>query len=71
MVDTGNIADLSAVHDALSQRGMRDEVRLAFGGGAGLDDLVPVATAGADAVDVGRAILDAPLLDLRMRVRTA
>jgi len=71
MVDTGNIADLAAVHGALSQRGMREAVLLAFGGGAGIDDLAPAASAGADAIDVGRAILGAPLLDLRMRVLAA
>ena len=68
MVDTAQIADLAQVHAALPRLGLRQSVRLAFGGGVGLQDLVPAAAAGADAVDVGRAILDAPLLDLRMRV---
>jgi nicotinate-nucleotide pyrophosphorylase (carboxylating) len=67
-VDTGRIADLAAVHRALTAAGYRGGLRLAFGGGVTADDLVPAAEAGADAVDVGRAILDAPLLDLRMRV---
>lgn len=68
MVDTADLADLAAVHAELTRLGLRDGVRLAFGGGVRLQDLVPAAAAGADAVDVGRAILDAPLLDLRMRV---
>jgi nicotinate-nucleotide pyrophosphorylase (carboxylating) len=68
MVDTARLADLAQVHAALTQLGLRQSVRLAFGGGVGLRDLAPAAAAGADAVDVGRAILDAPLLDLRMRV---
>lgn len=68
MVDTGEIEDLVAVNDALQKRGWRGRIRLAFGGGLGLEDLEPAAQAGADAVDVGRAILDAPILDLRMRV---
>lgn len=68
MVDTADLADLAAVHAELSRLGRRDRVRLAFGGGVRFEDLTPVAVAGADAVDVGRAILDAPLFDLRMRV---
>lgn len=68
MVDTADLADLADVHAELKRLGLRQAVRLAFGGGVRLTDLVPAADAGADAVDVGRAILDAPLLDLRMRV---
>jgi len=68
MVDTGQLQDLADVHAALLTQGLRANLRLAFGGGVRIDDLVPAAAAGADAVDVGRAILDAPLLDLRMRL---
>lgn len=68
MVDTADLADLTDVHAELTRLGLRQNVRLAFGGGVRLQDLVPAAEAGADAVDVGRAILDAPLLDLRLRV---
>lgn len=68
MVDTADLADLANVHAELIRLGLRNNVRLAFGGGVRLQDLTPAAAAGADAVDVGRAILDAPLLDLRMRV---
>lgn len=68
MVDTADLADLAAAHAELTRLGLRDRVRLAFGGGVRLQDLAPAAAAGADAVDVGRAILDAPLFDLRMRV---
>jgi nicotinate-nucleotide pyrophosphorylase (carboxylating) len=68
MVDTAELADLADVHVALVGLGLREQVRLAFGGGVRLQDLGPAAAAGADAVDVGRAILDAPLFDLRLRV---
>jgi nicotinate-nucleotide pyrophosphorylase (carboxylating) len=68
MVDTADLADHADVHTALTRLGLRQSIRLAFGGGVRLQDLGPAAAAGADAVDVGRAILDAPLLDLRMRV---
>lgn len=68
MVDTAVIDDLNEVNIALVQAQLRAGVTLAFGGGVGLKDLVPARDAGADAVDVGRSILDAPLLDLRMEV---
>jgi len=68
MVDTAVLDDLAEVHAELRRLGLRQSVRLAFGGGVRLQDLASAANAGADAVDVGRAILDAPLLDLRLRV---
>jgi len=68
MVDTGRLDDLADVHRALTETGLRNRIRLAFGGGVTLDQLADAHSAGAQAVDVGRAILDAPLLDLRMRV---
>lgn len=68
MVDTGVIADLAGVHCALSEAGFRDDVHLAFGGGVRLVDLPAIRAAGANAADIGRAILDAPLLDLRLYV---
>lgn len=68
MVDTANLEDLESVNEALTSRGLRHMVTLAFGGGVKLNDLPAVKAAGAEAVDVGRDILDAPLLDLRVRV---
>ncbi len=68
MVDTGHLSDLADVNAALVKTGQRESLRLAFGGGVTLDQLKLAHDAGANAVDVGRAILDAPLLDLRMRV---
>jgi nicotinate-nucleotide pyrophosphorylase (carboxylating) len=43
-------------------------VQLAFGGGVTLRTVVEAAAAGADIVDVGRAIIDAPLLDFSLDV---
>jgi nicotinate-nucleotide pyrophosphorylase (carboxylating) len=68
MVDTGSLDDLSRIDDALRVDGTRERVRLAFAGGVTETDLVPVRAAGADIVDVGRAVLDAPLWDVRMEV---
>jgi len=70
-VDTGNPADVNAAADALRQAGMRGQVELAFGGGVTLSDLPVLRELDLDIVDVGRAIVDADLLDMRLRmVRT-
>ena len=68
MVDTGAPDDLRDVAAALAEKGLRRSVRLAFAGGVRVEDLALIHAYGADTVDMGRAILDAPLLDLRMRV---
>jgi nicotinate-nucleotide pyrophosphorylase (carboxylating) len=67
MVDTGRVADLAAV--AARRARWPQRVELAFGGGVGPANLREVLEAGADVVDVGRAILDAPMVDFRLDVR--
>src|SRR5262249_46473422 len=68
MVDTGTIDMLAAVTDALRAEGFREHVVIGFGGGVTREFLTAAYLAGADVVDVGRAILDAPLWDLRVGV---
>jgi nicotinate-nucleotide pyrophosphorylase (carboxylating) len=68
MVDDGKLATLAAVDSALREHGLRREVTVGFGGGVTSAALADARSAGADVVDVGRAILDAPLWDLRVEV---
>ncbi len=68
MVDTGSIGDLRKCSLSLTQAGLRDRVKLVYGGGVQLSDLTELAKEDVDIVDVGRAILDAPLLDFRYDV---
>jgi len=68
MDDTGALDSLQAIDTALRDTGFRDDVMLAFAGGVGVGDLEQVRRNGADIVDLGRAILDAPLWDLHMVV---
>ncbi len=68
MVDTGNLQDLEATVTAARARGWRDHVQIAFAGGVTQDELDVVIDTGADIVDVGRAIIDAPLLDLSLDI---
>jgi nicotinate-nucleotide pyrophosphorylase (carboxylating) len=67
-VDTGRISDISAASRALRATGLRDRVRLAFGGGVQLTDIDRMRGLDVDIVDIGRAIVDAPLLDMTFRV---
>jgi nicotinate-nucleotide pyrophosphorylase (carboxylating) len=69
MVDTGTMDVLAAVDDVLRSEGVREDVTIGFGGGVTPEFLTAAYAAGADVVDVGRAILDAPLWDLRVEVR--
>lgn len=68
MIDTGCLEDLLVVKKAVETGRWRDQVKLAFGGGVTLENVAEVAAAGADIVDVGRAIIDAPLLDFSLDV---
>jgi len=71
MVDTGRVEDLKAVIEAAELHGFRNSVRIAFGGGITSEWFDEVIAAGPDIIDIGRAIIDAPLLDFRFDVETA
>lgn len=68
MVDTGRIGDLRTVARATRKEGFREQVQIAFAGGITLSDLDNLRHEDLDIVDIGRAILDAPLLDFRLDV---
>jgi len=44
-------------------------VKIAFGGNVTAQRLEEVVAAGADIIDIGRAIIDAPILDFRLDVQ--
>lgn len=68
MIDTGRIGDLHVAAGLRAGGGWPERVRIAYAGGVTLDRLPEVVAAGADIVDVGRAIIDAPLLDFALDV---
>jgi len=68
MVDTGRLEDARAVSAALRDRDMRKRVRIAFSGGLRIKDLAALQAEDIDIVDIGRAIIDAPLLDMTLDV---
>lgn len=74
-VDTGKIEDLKRVTEKLrpilhklEKEESYRKIEFAFGGGVQLSDIDEIRDAGADSVDVGRCIVDAPLMDLRLEV---
>ena len=67
-IDSGRQADLCRVGEALNQAGLRDCVEIAFGCNIRLGDIDALKTLDVDILDIGRRIVDAPLLDMRMEV---
>jgi len=67
-VDSGVIDDAERAIVALKTYGLRSGVEVAFAGGVQLGDIEALAEIGVDVVDVGRPIVDAPLLDMRLDV---
>lgn len=68
MIDTGRRKDIKQVDSLLSKKGLRTKVKIAFGGEIQIQDLKVLRKMPLDIVDVGRAIVDAPLLDMKMNV---
>lgn len=67
-IDSGNPRDIESVSEKLRSLGLRDKVRLAFGGGIKLDDIYMLKMTDIDILDIGRPIVDAPLLDMRLEI---
>lgn len=63
-VDTGNVTDLEKVANTLSENKLREKIKLAFGGSIRLEDITRLCEKGVDILDIGRAIIDAPMLDI-------
>lgn len=67
-IDTGVKEDIVRVSEALRGAGLRERVRIAFAGNIKLDDIAKLKSMDVDILDIGRAIVDAPLLDMRMEI---
>jgi nicotinate-nucleotide pyrophosphorylase (carboxylating) len=63
------VGDIGTVSDRMKAIGARDRVEIAFGGDIRLEDMAELKAADVDVLDIGRAIIDAPLLDLKYEVR--
>lgn len=69
MVDTGRLEDVEKVNKMLTEKKLRTRVRLAFAKGIRIEDIPQLTRCGIDILDIGCAILDAPMLDMRLDVR--
>lgn len=67
-IDTGIIEDIDKVSEALRSAGLRDRVVIAYSGNVKLEDVPALREKDVDRVDIGRAIVDAPLLDMKLDV---
>ena len=70
MVDTGNEADLKRCIAELDNSNKRNKVELAYSGGVVLSDIPKYRDMGVDILCIGREIVDAPLLDMKLDVET-
>jgi nicotinate-nucleotide pyrophosphorylase (carboxylating) len=67
-IDTGRPGDVSLVSEELIRLKVRSRVSVAFGGNVRLEDMDTLKALDIDILDIGRQIVDAPLLDMRMEV---
>jgi nicotinate-nucleotide pyrophosphorylase (carboxylating) len=68
MIDTGRREDIDRVDLILRERQLRHGVKIAFGGDIRIEELNDLRRTAVDIVDIGKAIVDAPVLDMRMDV---
>lgn len=68
MVDTGEITDAEACIRRLYEMNARKNVRVAFAGNVKLSDIPAMADRGIDILCIGKEIVDALLLDMKLNV---
>jgi nicotinate-nucleotide pyrophosphorylase (carboxylating) len=67
-IDSGNPGDIAVVSEALEKKGLRENVNIAFGGNVKIADIDTLKNMDVDILGIGKEIIDAPLLDLKMEV---
>lgn len=68
MVDTGNLNDIHRCISELKKHGWRHRVKVAFAGNVHLTDIPDLKETGIDILCIGKEIVDAQLLDLKLDV---
>ncbi|QGU96895.1 quinolinate phosphoribosyl transferase [Clostridium bovifaecis] len=69
MVDTGNLEDLERCLSVVNELGVRNQVEVAFAGNVKISDMDTYINAGIDVLCIGKEIVDAPLLDMKIDVK--
>ena len=67
-IDTGHPEDITTVSERLGRLGLRERVAIAFGGGLSLEAVKTLKPLDVDIIDIGRQIVDAPILEMRMEI---
>ena len=67
-IDSGSPGDIAVASEALQKKGLRENVKIAFGGNVKIADIDTLKTMDVDILGIGKEIIDAPLLDLKMEV---
>ena len=68
MIDTGQSSDLIRCLEELERLESRDRVQIAFAGNVRIKDIPAIAELGVDILGIGKEIIDAQLLDMRLDV---
>lgn len=68
MVDTGKVEDALEAIKTLERLNKRNEKKVAFAGEVKIEDIPKFIDLGIDILDIGKEIVDAPLLDMKMDV---
>ena len=68
MVDTGYIQDGVDCIKMLEELGVREKIKVAFAKGIKINDIPQLVDIGIDLVCIGKEIVDAPLLDMKLDV---
>ncbi len=68
MVDTGDVEDLNKCLATVRRSGVRDQVKIAFAGNVNINQIKDLIGLDLDILCIGKDILDAPLLDIRIDV---
>ncbi len=71
MVDTGDITDIRRCKSVLEKAGAHDRKQVAFAGGVKIEDIPFFVELSLDILCIGREIVDAPLLDMKMDILTS
>jgi nicotinate-nucleotide pyrophosphorylase (carboxylating) len=67
-VDSGQPGDLRQIVNLLNHKGLKDRVKIAFSGSVKIEDIDRFKDLPVDILEIGRPIVDAPLLDLKLEV---
>ncbi|MDK2823532.1 MAG: hypothetical protein PWQ67_940 [Clostridia bacterium] len=70
MIDTGKVSDAKEAIKTLYDLGVREDIKVAFAKGVQISDIPLYVEMGIDLLCIGKQIVDAPLLDMKLDIVT-